>query len=98
MQIGYELSNNTGPIIRYYVRETGKALVAAVDSSNDVIYADLDDNGRPVSAQNRVPLEDSNKKLKDENMVRDNNTLGFTMFGGKIGSQEKPDHLEEYRT
>ena len=92
------MSSEIGPIRRFYDRETGKSFVAAVDSSNDVITAELDENGKPVNAQNRIPREEYNKMLEDENMVADSNSAGFTMFGGKIIAQDKPDYLEEYKT
>jgi hypothetical protein len=92
------MSNDIGPIRRFYNRESGKSFVAAVDSSNDVITAELDENGNPVNAQNRIPREEYNEILKDKKMEADSNTAGFTMFGGKIIKQEKPDHVDEFRT
>jgi hypothetical protein len=60
------LSSGIGPIRRFYNRETGRSFVAAVDSSNDVITAELDENGNPINAQNRIPREEYNEMLKQE--------------------------------
>ena len=46
-----------------------------------------------LQAGNRISREEYNRILDDENMERDDNTVGFTMFGGEIIRRERPEHL-----
>jgi hypothetical protein len=83
----------TGPIRLWRNRQTGRKLLAAEEPNGDVIDAELDENDHPISAGNRIPKDEWNQRLDELEMDADYNTVGFTVFDGKIIEREMPERL-----
>jgi hypothetical protein len=63
---------------------TGKRILATVQPDGDVIDAELDEKDHPISVGNRIPKEEWNERLDDLETDVDYDTIGFTVFGGRI--------------
>jgi hypothetical protein len=87
------LSKDVGPTRLFRNRKTDQRFLAATEPNGDVIYAELDENDKPVNAGNRYPKEEYNKMLDDLEMEADYNTVNFTFSGGKFVKKENPERL-----
>ena len=78
------MSDDIGPTRLYRDRKTGKRFLAATEPNGDVVYAELDENDKPINAGNRYPREEYNEMLDDLEVEADYNTVNFTFSGGKF--------------
>ncbi|HJT46605.1 MAG TPA: hypothetical protein VJ729_00365 [Nitrososphaeraceae archaeon] len=60
-------------------------------SVQDKIYAELDQNDKPISAGNRIPKDDYNKILDDSEMYY--NTIEFILSKGKIMLRQRSERM-----
>jgi hypothetical protein len=79
------LTDKIGPTKLFRVQKTGKRFLAAKDPSGDPITADLDENDKPINAQNRVPKEEVNELL-DKSVVE-------KVFGDKFVEKKGTDRF-----
>jgi hypothetical protein len=63
-----DFTDKIGPTRLFRNRKTGKRFLAATESNDDVIYAELDENDKSINAGNRFTKEEYNIMLDDLDM------------------------------
>jgi hypothetical protein len=88
------LANDEGyPVRLFRNRRMGQRFLAVTEPNGDVIYAELDENDRPINAGNRFPRDEYNNMLNDLEMEADYNTVGFTFIGEEFVPRQRPERL-----
>jgi hypothetical protein len=87
------LANDVGPVRLFRNLRTGQRFLAAEEPNGDVIYAELDENEKPINAGNRFPRNEYNSMLDDLEMEADHNTVGFTFVDGEFIPRQRPERL-----
>jgi hypothetical protein len=87
------LTDHIGPIKLSRNRKTGKRFLAVTELNGDVIYAELDENDKPINAGNRFTREEFNKMLDELDMEPDESTVNFAFSGGDFVERKRPRRL-----
>jgi hypothetical protein len=78
------LSDKIGPTRLYRNRKTGERFLAARQPNDYVVYADMDENNKPINAGNRLSKEQFVDILSVSEIEADGNTVNYTFIGGKF--------------
>jgi hypothetical protein len=81
------------PVRLFRNRKTGQRFLAVEEPNGDVIYAELDENDKPINAGNRFPRDEFNRMLDDLEQEADYNTVGFTFIGKEFVPRQRPERL-----
>jgi hypothetical protein len=78
------LTDKIGPTRLYRNLKTGERFLAARQPNDYVVYADMDENDKPINAGNRLSKDEFINILSACEMEADEDTVGFTFFNGKF--------------
>jgi hypothetical protein len=87
------MTDKIGPTKLFRNPKTGKRVSANEESNEDFIRAERNENDEAINAENRVPKEEFNKQLDDDEIEADYNTVPFTVDGGKVVERKRPNRL-----
>jgi hypothetical protein len=86
------LTDKIGPTRLFRNLKTGERFLAAKQPNDYVVYAELDENNKPINAGNRLSKEQFVDILSACDIEADENTVNYTFIGGKFVERKKTPH------
>jgi hypothetical protein len=88
------LTDKVGPTRLFRNLKTGERFLAAKQPNDYVVYAEFDENNKPINAGNRLSKEQFVDILSVCDIEADENTVNYTFIGGKfVEKEKKPNRL-----
>jgi hypothetical protein len=83
------LTDKIGPTRLFRNLKTGERFLAAKQPNDYVVYAEMDENNKPINAGNRLSKEQFVDILSACEIEADENTVNYTFIGGKFVEGKK---------